>query len=229
MTSAALATAWRRYRGWARRARTIRKGLDRWRAWSLGLTVAGAGLGTLASQAPLIQGLLPGHDLGPLARILSGASAVAMALASYLARTMLDPASERQWIRARSLAEGCKSEAYRFACRVPPYDAADAEQKLLDKVQQLVAAGEDVPTLEVTDEDAGRDLPGYPLLVAAYDQNRLQEQMAWYRKSAGENERHAARCSGLVQLLGALAAGLGQQARSGAAVRSRPGWRHSGR
>ena len=53
MGNAALTETWRKYRGWAARARAIRAELDRWRLRVLGLTVAGAVLATLASQLPV--------------------------------------------------------------------------------------------------------------------------------------------------------------------------------
>src|SRR4051794_27748778 len=119
--NAALAETWRKYRGWAARARAIRAELDRWRLLVLRLTVAGAILAPLASQLPVWFGST--DQIGLLARGLSALSAAAMALAAYSGRSILDPATERQWLRARALGECCKSECYRFAAGVPPYDS----------------------------------------------------------------------------------------------------------
>ena len=50
MGNAALEEMWRKYRGWALRARTVRSDLDHWRLRVLTLTVAGAILATAAAQ-----------------------------------------------------------------------------------------------------------------------------------------------------------------------------------
>ncbi|MDR5752847.1 MULTISPECIES: DUF4231 domain-containing protein [unclassified Caballeronia] len=201
---AALDLMWSKYRGWSARARTIRSDLDRWRLRTLALTVIGAVLATLASQLP---GRLP--NLQVVAQFLSAASAVAMALAAWAASSMLDSKVEKDWIRARALAERAKSEAYRYATRVPPYDGADASQKLFDKVKELMAEGEDLPAIEPEGADASKGRPGSPLSVQDYIAIRLEEQINWFAPKATMNERNAARCTRAVQVLSAIAAGLG--------------------
>src|SRR5262245_59233720 len=137
MSNAALEEMWRKYRGWALRARTIRDDLDRWRYRVLWLTVAGAVLATLAARLPSLVALLPDGlatvfqqgRVDSLARLLSAASALAMALAAYFGQSILDPSMERRWLRARALAESCESDAFRFAAGVAPYNSADAGQR----------------------------------------------------------------------------------------------------
>jgi hypothetical protein len=194
---ASLELMWNKYRGWARRARTIRSDLDRWRLRTLLLTVS-------AAQLP---GWLP--KLIVVSQGLSAASAVAMALAAWAASSMLDSKVEKDWIRARALAERAKSESYRYAASVPPYDAADASQKLLDKVKELMAEGEDLPAMDAKGEDASKDRPGYPLSVQDYIKIRIDTQVAWFTERADLNERNGVRSTRAVQVLSALAAVLG--------------------
>src|SRR4051812_41179159 len=208
MSNAALAETWRKYRGWAARARAIRAEIDRWRLLVLRLTVAGAALATLASQLPAWFGST--DRVGFIARVLSALSAVAMALAAYSGRSVLDPATERQWLHARALGESCKSECYRFAIAVPPYDGDEAGAKLLGKLQQLLASGADVPAMEVDEADAAKGLPPYPLSVPDYIAQRVRDQIDnFYRPRAAENERNAARYGRWGQGLNAAAAVLG--------------------
>lgn len=205
----ALAETWRKYRGWAARARAVRRGLDRWRLWVLALTVLGAVLATLAVQ---LQAWFPGDQgsLAALARGLSAASAVAMAAAAYAGRSLLDPATERQWVRTRSLAESCKSEAYRFAAGVQPYQGNEAGAKLLGKLQQLLASGADVPAEEVESTDVASGMPACPLPVEAYVAERVRGQLdGYYRPRAAACERRASWCATCVQGLAAVAAVLG--------------------
>jgi hypothetical protein len=133
-----------------------------------------------------------------------------MALAAYSGRSILDPAAERQWLRARALGESCKAECYRFAAGVPPYEANDAGAKLLEKLQQLLASGADVPAMEVADTDAAKDQPPYPLSVQDYITHRVREQINdFYRPRAAENEQKAALFARWSQGLSAGAAVLG--------------------
>jgi hypothetical protein len=101
MSDAALAETWRKYRGWAARARAIRNELDRGHLWALLLTVAGAAIATLSARWGVWW---PGAESEPVVRLLSAVSAVALAVAAWLSKSVLDPTRERQWVRARSLA-----------------------------------------------------------------------------------------------------------------------------
>ncbi|WP_035514012.1 DUF4231 domain-containing protein [Paraburkholderia nodosa] len=198
----ALDLMWEKYRSWAMCASTLRAELDRWRFITLLLTVAGAVLATLASQ-------LPGWmaNTGSIARILSAISAVSMALASWSANTMIDPTREKNWIRARALAERAKSEGYRYATRTTPYDDDKPEQKLLDKLNELTAEGEDVPALSIQDVKPGLDQPSHPLLVQEYIAIRVEKQLtSFFEPKSAINERSALRCTRLVQLLSGCAA-----------------------
>jgi SMODS and SLOG-associating 2TM effector domain 1/SMODS and SLOG-associating 2TM effector domain 3 len=208
MSNAALMETWRKYRGWAARARTIRAELDRWRLFVLRLTVAGALLATIASQLPAWFGSTDGVVLA--ARVLSALSAAAMAMAAYSGRSVLDPATERQWLRARALAESSRSECYRFATSVPPYNGEDAGARLLGRLQQLLASGADVPAMEVGEEDAAMGVPSHPMPVQDYVAQRIRGQIEnFYRPRAAENERNAALYGRWSQALNAAAAVLG--------------------
>ncbi|RVM95935.1 DUF4231 domain-containing protein [Sinorhizobium meliloti] len=210
MANAALKEMWRKYRGWSMRARILRDALDRWRLIVLSLTVAGAVLATLASQLSIWIGT-PGGE-GPyrvIPNIVSALSAVSMALAAYFGRSILDPTTERQWLRARALAETCKSESYRFATGTAPYDSVDAGQRLLEKLQQFLVSGADTPAVEVDEEEAIRALPSYPLSIDAYAEERVRDQIdCYYRPKAAENERKATSCAQWVQGISAVAAVL---------------------
>jgi hypothetical protein len=203
MDDAALELVWSKYRGWASRARAIRSQLDRWRLYALAFTVTGAVLATLAAQLPNWFA-----DLTIVTRILSAASAVAMALAAWTARSMLDSTYEKDWIRTRALAERAKSEGYRYATRVPPYDSGDKSEKLLEKIKELMTEGEDLPPLEVKAEDASKGCPGHPLTVQEYATVRIGDQVTFYSDRADTNEGNAHRCTLAIQVLSGIAAAL---------------------
>jgi SMODS and SLOG-associating 2TM effector domain 1/Protein of unknown function (DUF4231) len=200
----ALDLAWSQYRGWAMQARTIRAGLDRWRLYALALTVAGAALATVASQWGAWFPSLAGG-----ARFWSGASGVSMALAAWATRAMLDATTEKNWIRARALAERAKSEAFRYATQVPPYHGGAAAQQLLDTISAMMEEGRDIPAIEVP-ADPAKSPPVRPLAFPGYLEARYNDQrQGFYLPGAAANERKAARCTRAIQGLSAIAAALG--------------------
>jgi hypothetical protein len=198
----ALDLMWRKYRGWAKLASEIRADLDRWRVITLGLTVAGALLATLATQ---LLGRFA--DAGAIARVLSVASAASMALAAWSANTMIDTVRERNWIRARALAERAKSESYRYVTRVAPYEGDNSSQKLMDRLSELAADGQDLSTPTITDDEAGVGKPNAFLTAQAYVEVRIEQQVSgFFEPKAAANELYAVRFMRLVQLLSGCAA-----------------------
>lgn len=222
MAEAALEELWAKFRGWDQRARALKADLDRRRLLTLVLTVTGAFLATLAGQGESLSGVGSGQ-LGEIAgsvgaalkglpadRLISGASAAAMAVAAMLVQPMLDPSKERQWIRARALAEASKSEAFKFATRTPPYHEADASQKALAKLQELLASGADVPAAQAPARGPGIEAPGYPMAIEDYVRHRIVDQVeGFYLPKATQNERRSAGCALVVQTLSLVAALLG--------------------
>ncbi|MEW6339060.1 MAG: DUF4231 domain-containing protein [Paraburkholderia sp.] len=193
---------WRQYRGWAMRAAGIRSNLDRWRLITLGLTVGGALVATLASQLPS-----GANDVLSVARVLSLVSAASMAAASWTARTMLDPMREKQWIRARALAERAKSESYRYATHSAPYDGPDGAKKLFARIDALTSEGQDVPPCDLTDEEASRNKPASTLSVEDYAVIRVEQEITgFFEPNAAANERHGILCTRAVQTLSLLSA-----------------------
>ena len=118
-----------------------------------------------------------------------------MEFAGWTARSMLDSKIEKECIRTRALAERAKSEAYRYATRVPPHDDDNASGKLLEKSKELIAEGEDLPVTEAKGEDASKDRPGYPLYVQDYFKVRIDGQVNGFfgpKAEANERMRYAA-------------------------------------
>jgi hypothetical protein len=133
-----------------------------------------------------------------------------MAVAAWLVKSIADPGRERQWVRARALAEAAKSEAYRYVAALPPYDAADPGAQLLGRMQDLITKNDDVPAVEVSEDEAARGVPAQPMSAADYAQSRAEEQeLKFFRPSAAKNERLASRYALLTQGLTGLAAVLG--------------------
>ncbi|MGH6798496.1 MAG: DUF4231 domain-containing protein, partial [Roseiarcus sp.] len=138
--------AWNEYRGWAKRARSLRAKTDRWNFWAMAALVATGVLGAAsgffgANPTNWLPGWLA-HD--QFARALACAAAVASALSLYVGRQALAVGAESGWLRARATAEAIKSECFRFAGRAGDYapDKAsdgDAASAFIERRKALAA------------------------------------------------------------------------------------------
>jgi hypothetical protein len=191
----ALENVWADYRRCATRSRALKSRLDAIRFWALALFIGGAALGVLAAQLPL-----PDAAVEALALV----SAAAIALSAYLTAQALDAGLERGWIEARSVAEGLKSEAYRFLAKAPPYDAADAPERLAETVRALrlrLRLGE---FAHIEDAERLAGLPKSWLGPDEYLRQRVRDQIDWFERRAAEHARQAQRLKLCTIALGAL-------------------------
>lgn len=197
----ALEHTWGAYRVWAATSRNQKKELDNWRIRVLLLTVSGAVFGTLSQQ-------LVGAWVG--STMLGLASAVFVGLATYFSKEILSPERERRWVRARSMAEALKSQAYRFCTQAPPYDAPDAPNKLLKATEDLLTTVKDIPHAELTEEQQRERLPQGPSSEASYIKERVDDQIyGFYRPRVREYEQLIRKIRTLSLGLGAIATVLG--------------------
>ena len=166
-----LATVWRRYRECAAFARAHQAKYDRLRLWALGLTVFGSVLAAAADQLKRLQPAAvttaaTSHFTPEV--ILGVASALALALAAFIAQRLLASKEARDWVAARAVGEALKSEAFRYAARVEPYaDPASRAGTLLDQQAKIEVPVGTLALPTVSEEDAVRNLPS-PLTAAAY-------------------------------------------------------------
>jgi hypothetical protein len=205
MEDAALKEMWAKYRGWSARAGEVKEKIDSGRWWTLILSIAAAFLATLASQVKPYFG-----DSSVVPQLISGASAVIMAVVAYMSRLLLDSAAEQRWIRSRALAESAKAESFKYAMKVAPYDDNDAGGVLIEKLESLLTSGADIPAKEVAPDKATEGMPCHPLPVADYIKQRIEDQVdTYYRPSAAKNDRYANFAGNATQALSLIAAILG--------------------
>ena len=181
----ALEYVWAEYRKWAAHSRKLKNKLLYWRFTVLALTVASAILGLSAALAGVGQG----DDLHWMPKALGLAGAVSIGLAGYFGREILSPDRERHWVQCRSMAEACKSEAYRYATHAPPYNVDRRADLLIDKVDGLKQTTAEVWADPIEGDERLSGLPPYPMENDAYIEKRVVDQINWYAKSANENNR----------------------------------------
>jgi membrane protein implicated in regulation of membrane protease activity len=208
----ALDFIWEQYRIWDNTSVQLRRQLTFWRRLVLILGIAGALAATLSTQPFVTQlgadGQPPAGRAAWLGYIPSGLgilSAILLGFAAFASQKVLSPKDEEQWVGARAAAEAFKREAFLLVAQAPPYDVAvsiapaEAINNSLDRLEPL--------PLDRT--RAGEAPPAYPLTVDGYISSRLEEQMNWYERRAGDHRKTLKLISGATLGLGGLAVVLG--------------------
>jgi hypothetical protein len=174
---------WNAYRGWAKLARGMQSSTQRWNLAALCCVIAAAVFGAVASVAPDSWSAWPAG----LASLTSG-------LGAFFGRQIVGAGDEASWIQARAVAEGIKSECYRYAARCGPYAIADADaaralaartdaiaRQAIDK--GLVRANDPVPA------SGDKREPPVPLTTDWYKQSRIQDQIDYYEQASKKNQK----------------------------------------
>ena len=181
---AAFEVLWKRYRTWADTSSRLKAVNASWRRRVLLLTILGTALATLGPFA---------RDIGSerwaswLARALPMAGAVALAIATYFGRELLDTKHEEAWTRARGAAEAYKSDASKYLVAAAPYDGADRVTRLQARLAELADATKGLLADTIPAERAVSGMPTSPWTLADYLKGRLDDQIEWYRGRAGEH------------------------------------------
>ena len=175
----ALRAPWTAYRTWACTAVFHKQAIDRLTLWSLRLGIAGAIIATLAQ---LIH-------TGPswLAKSVGGLGAAIVALAAYLSKQAQANDRSVTWTKSRSAAESLKSGIILYRVSAPPFDGADRASQLRMRVENLLDSLKSVESRQPDD----KPVPSGTMSLDEYINGRVQDQVAWYRKRAGEYQKKA--------------------------------------
>lgn len=198
-----LATTWNHYREWALTARNLKNHLDRWRLWTLILAVSGSVLVTIGQQLGSIPTIV-GPWTGTIGKIVGLGGAAAIALSTYFAREALSNENVQLWTKCRSAAESLK---YLYRASVPPFGGTDRDQKLIDRRSAIEESAGNVERLVNQADD--------PTFVSSslsgdeYYQQRVKDQIQFYRERSDEYQKKTATLRNIVFWLGALAVLLG--------------------
>jgi hypothetical protein len=183
-----LRQSWNAYRGWAKLARELQSQTQRWNLMALLCVIAAAVFGAIASVAPSRESAW-----------VAGAATVASAVGAFLGRQFVSTGDESGWIQARAVAEGLKSECYRYAARAGAYALtdADAAKALAARSDEIVKAATDKGLVRGDDPvpAGGGDKrePPTPMTKDWYATGRIQDQIAYYRGARKRNQDAADR------------------------------------
>jgi hypothetical protein len=213
---AALEYFWGQYRSWAEAARKHRKSLTVWRRCVLLLGVGAAILGA-ASDPRALPWPVDWPTLGVSRSWFGVAGGILLGVTAFLTRELLGPEREGRWLRARSAAEAFKREGYLVAAAAPPYDGP-LTRDLLDRGRGILAGVGDLQEEPVAEERRLKGMPPCPLSVDEYVKQRLDDQLGYYRRRAGEHGVVVGRVRNLTVVLGVGAFVLGALGGGGAGV-----------
>jgi hypothetical protein len=184
---------WHQYRTWGDTSGNLKKRNTQWRTYVLVLTLVGTALSTLGPFA------------GPAFARLPMVGAVALAIATYFGKQLLDAAHEERWTRARAAAEAFKSEGCKYLVQAPPYDGPDRASHLKARITEIGKVTKDQTPDDITADAQNREMPTAPWSIADYLKNRVDDQIAWYRKRAGEHTASMRKGRALALILGIAA------------------------
>lgn len=181
--SDAVVYLWQRQSVWSQAANRIKAGISRARFVTLALTIAGAVLGTAASQT---IGSYP-----TLGRVLAVAAAVALVLVPVVSRGASREIVQ-DWTRARSVSEALKGEVYSYLAGVEPFRDEQRDELLLRRFEKLMGAAGDLIKRCSGISARAREIPAVQD-VASYVAIRVRGQIdAYYSPGA---RRMGMRCT----------------------------------
>jgi hypothetical protein len=204
---AALEYFWGQYRVWAETAEKHQKSLAAWRLRVLLVGIAAAILGAVSDPRAL-----PWPEGWPTWRVprtaFSAAAGVLLGLAAFLTRELLGPEREGRWLRARAAAEAFKRDGYLLAVGASPYNGP-LTRAMLERGRGILAGVGDLQEEAVAEERRLKGMPPCPLSAAEYVTLRLDDQINYYRRKAGEHGVVVGRVRWLTVVLGVAAFALG--------------------
>jgi hypothetical protein len=206
---AALKTTWGAYRTWAATARYHKSRLDMWGKWVVLLSISGAILVALGEQvSPLAK-----EGVGVyLLKTPGWLGSAIIALAAYLTREMLDGSTERNWTRARSVAESLKAATFLYRAAVSPFDGPNRGASLIERTREIQKTVED---LETRHSEPEPEPSLHALTVDEYMTERVDDQIAFYDRTARRYQAETDRYRYIVLGLGALSVLLGLASAAG--------------
>jgi len=147
-------------------------------------------------------------------KIFGVLSAFSIGLSMYFSMEVLKNDEAQSWIRTRSAAEFLKSESYKFATGIPPYNIdEDKTEILMDKTEKMIHTVEDIPCKILPEDKKSDKIPTPNLTVDQYIDVRVNDQINdYYQKNVNDYIRKinsAKNWSAIVSIFGIFLGALG--------------------
>jgi hypothetical protein len=140
-----------------------------------------------------------------VAKVLGLVAATLLGAATYLTGQLLGDADRQTWIKARAVAEGLKSESYKFATGAPPYEGPDASAQLAAKVQEAQALLPGVVAESIPDTARLEGMPAGHWTLDDYLKKRFEDQRRYYEGAVAKHKRTVRTARNLSMGLGLIA------------------------
>ncbi len=180
----ALAFTWGKYREFSATARKRKDEISNWRFRVLMLGVGGAISGVFSQT--LLDIFPDDPSMGMPSKVLGIISALALALATYFGKELVNPDKEKEQIRARSIAESLKSECYQFVAGASPYNGKDRDEQLLEKTESLLEQTADLRSENLSEADRLKRILADKMDVDTYIKERVDDQITYYFSKSDE-------------------------------------------
>ncbi|GGA02762.1 hypothetical protein GCM10011497_36780 [Elstera cyanobacteriorum] len=152
----------------------LKRRLESIRLTCFGLSITGAALAAVAGGLP--------SDAGRAG--LTWTATGMLALGTFLTARMLGQDAVAQHVTARMASEALKREAFLYATGADPYsESSTRDQLLADRIEAVEITTEGLALQEQKAQGTGTCPRGF-LDAAAYMTSRVDEQIAFYRKTA---------------------------------------------
>lgn len=206
-----LESAWLAQARWSEAANRAKASFVRWQRVAVCLTVGAAVATTAASQLPA--------SCDVARRVLSFGAGLAVALLALVGRNWTSPARMREWIRARSVSEGLKSQTYLYVTRSGRYRKGDADDAFAEQHATTVNGAADLTRLTADVTPAAKPVPPNPMPITDYFQQRVDGQIQkFYRPKARSEATLVSRYRKAEFVLAALATAIAVHASASGAT-----------
>ena len=189
---------WKQYRKWAATSKKQKSSISKWRIIVLILMITGAICGATA-------GIVDSHSTA--GKLVSYVGAIALALAAFFSTQALSRDREQRWILARSIAEACKAEIFKYRVSTSPYNTEERDFILRKHIDHIVGKANQISPVILSDDELLVDINRQPLNEESYiDQRVKQQRENYYLPAAKKNVNIMQWGRGLGIALGVVAA-----------------------
>jgi hypothetical protein len=181
--AAGASAAWSMYRQCAATSAFHKSQMELYTKISLWLGIVGAAIGT-GSQ---ITVLIAPNPTSIASKILGVVASLAVAFAGAAGAYAVSGNRNQIWLKCRATGEALKSSVYLYCASVPPFDTPNRATALGQRVEKAL---KDLQGLVLRPGGMDKQPPG-PLTVSDYIALRVDDQIAFYTKTANKFQKKA--------------------------------------
>lgn len=198
---------WQEYNKWDATSVQIKSQISKWRVILLTLIIASA-LFSILSHLVATGGISIDISIQKITQqVLSGLSAGGIALAAYFGGKMLSASKEKQWLKARSVAEAFKSESFLYLMKAAPYHLSNPDAIAHQRITDIAKRRKDIQHIAISEQQLKANMPSTDMSFDDYITKRVNDQKdGYYRPKALEYQQKENTAKMVGYLLGTIGA-----------------------